>query len=141
MSGPIPDPVAENVPPFKPAWMERLDERDQKEIGFARTYAKHFHHGTAGHLAYLLIDKLAYLLDEAFTPLIGYSHASAFDPAAEPESWLDVAHEGYNSYGDAAGWKNYLGFEMPNWDKLPSKTREYWVAAAKNIWAMARKNP
>lgn len=43
-------------------WTQELDERQKKEINFARTYADLFNHGTNGHNQYLLIAKLASLL-------------------------------------------------------------------------------
>lgn len=46
-------------------WMDKLDDRSRKEVELARLYAKDFHHGTAGHNGYMLIAKLAELLDEA----------------------------------------------------------------------------
>lgn len=36
-----------------------LDERQRKEIEFARLYASNFRHGTAGHNQYMLIATLA----------------------------------------------------------------------------------
>ena len=40
-----------------------FDERERKEIEFARIYASGFHHGTDGHHRLMLIDKLFGLLD------------------------------------------------------------------------------
>lgn len=39
--------------------MAEFNEREQKEIDFARLYAKNFSHGTDGHNRLLLIAKLA----------------------------------------------------------------------------------
>jgi hypothetical protein len=50
---------------MKNHWMNELDERQQKELMFARMYAKDFAHGTDGHHRLLLIAKLAAMLDEA----------------------------------------------------------------------------
>lgn len=44
-------------------WKEQFDEREIKEIEFARTYAGQFAHGTPGHLHLTVIAKLADLLD------------------------------------------------------------------------------
>jgi hypothetical protein len=49
--------------PEKP-WEERLNERERKEVALARVYVADFGHGTAGHLAYTTIARLADLLDE-----------------------------------------------------------------------------
>ena len=46
-------------------WLKELDERQRKEIEFARMYADGFAHGTDGHHRLLLIAKLALMLDEA----------------------------------------------------------------------------
>ena len=49
---------------YNEQWFMDLDERQQKEIKFARVYANHYAHGTTGHNAYMLIAKLAQLLDD-----------------------------------------------------------------------------
>ena len=46
-------------------WTDQLDERQQKELALARTYARDFHHGTDGHSRLMLIARLAELLDAA----------------------------------------------------------------------------
>lgn len=45
------------------AWENILDERDEKEVDFARDYSKNYAHGTAGHNRLMLIAKLSNLLD------------------------------------------------------------------------------
>lgn len=45
-------------------WLNKLDERQQKEIRFAEVYAEEFHHGTNGHNQLILIAQLAQLLDD-----------------------------------------------------------------------------
>lgn len=37
---------------------------------------------------------------------------------------------GYTAYGDAVGWKNYLGHPMPAWRDLPEPIRNAWDRAA-----------
>jgi len=45
-------------------WMEiYFDERQRKEIEFARLYGRQFCHGTDGHNAKLIISKMADMLD------------------------------------------------------------------------------
>ena len=46
-------------------WEQYLDERQLKELRFARLYAKEFAHGTDGHNRLMLINLLANLLDRA----------------------------------------------------------------------------
>jgi hypothetical protein len=46
-------------------WRALLDERQQKEVAFSELYASEFKHGTTSHNAYLLIARLALLLDVA----------------------------------------------------------------------------
>jgi hypothetical protein len=46
------------------SWFNLIDERQQKEVNFARVYAADFKHGTDGHNRLLLIDKMAAMLDE-----------------------------------------------------------------------------
>lgn len=47
-------------------WTNELDERQCKEIAFARAYATSFSHGTDGHNRLLLIAKMAELLDAGY---------------------------------------------------------------------------
>lgn len=49
----------------EPKWLQELDERQRKELYFAKLYAAEFSHGTDGHNRLLLIAKLADLLDKA----------------------------------------------------------------------------
>jgi hypothetical protein len=44
-------------------WQARLEERQRREVEFARLYARDFSHGTAGHNRLLLIAGLAGMLD------------------------------------------------------------------------------
>lgn len=48
-----------------PNWRAQLDQRQQKEIAFAELYARDYNHGTTGHNALLLINRLTELLDIA----------------------------------------------------------------------------
>lgn len=45
-------------------WMTALTEREQKEVELACLYVARFGHGTVGHNGYVVIAKLARLLDE-----------------------------------------------------------------------------
>jgi len=45
-------------------WIDNLDERTQQEVAFAVDYAQHFGHGTAGHLAYTTIYRMAVMLEQ-----------------------------------------------------------------------------
>lgn len=47
-----------------PEWAADLDERQLKEVLLARDYAKHYAHGTTGHMQLMLIDKLSSKLDD-----------------------------------------------------------------------------
>jgi hypothetical protein len=49
------------------AWQSDLEPRERAEVALARVYVNDFDHGTSGHLAYRLIDKLARKLDQANT--------------------------------------------------------------------------
>ncbi len=49
----------------KKTWLEAFDTRQQKEIDLARLYAAQYDHGTPGHQDYVIISKLAALLDAA----------------------------------------------------------------------------
>ena len=41
-----------------------LSAREVKEIGFSQVYQQDYNHGTAGHVHYLLIAKLAFYVGE-----------------------------------------------------------------------------
>lgn len=45
-------------------WRKLFDERQLKEIEFARLYVKDYNHGTVGHNQLLTIEKLAYWLEK-----------------------------------------------------------------------------
>lgn len=47
-------------------WFMQFDARQQKEIDFARLYARQYAHGTDGHNAKMIIAKLADLLDKLY---------------------------------------------------------------------------
>jgi hypothetical protein len=49
----------------KSKWTGLLEHRQMQEIEFARVYATKFNHGTSGHMAYMIIAKLAGMLDDA----------------------------------------------------------------------------
>lgn len=48
----------------KADWRNDLDPRMQAEIRLASEYTRNYNHGTAGHMAYNTIAKMAILLDE-----------------------------------------------------------------------------
>lgn len=45
-------------------WINHFSERERAEINFALTYVQQFDHGTAGHLGYTVIAKMARRLSE-----------------------------------------------------------------------------
>jgi len=51
--------------PIPATWRDALDERQRKQIAFAETYIRDFNHGAIGHNDYILIAKLAEILDVA----------------------------------------------------------------------------
>lgn len=49
-----------------PTWRTTLlTERQQKELAFSELYLRDFNHGATGHNLYVLVDRLALLLDVA----------------------------------------------------------------------------
>lgn len=50
---------------IEPNWREQLDERQRKQVAFAELYTRDFGHGVVGHNDYVLIARLALLLDVA----------------------------------------------------------------------------
>lgn len=50
-------------------WLDSLDDRQQKEVEFARVYVQHYAHGTDGHNRLVLINRLAILLDSVTADL------------------------------------------------------------------------
>jgi len=56
----------ENLPPVQSRWMSALESREHSQIYHARVYARdHLGAGAPGHGQFLLIAKLAKLLDDA----------------------------------------------------------------------------
>lgn len=51
------------MPDTQSKWEQLLDERQVKEVQFARLYATDFHHGTDGHNRLILINFLSDALD------------------------------------------------------------------------------
>jgi len=49
---------------MKQYWRDTFSEREQKEIDFAEKYVRDFNHGTPGHTHFVIIARLAELLDE-----------------------------------------------------------------------------
>lgn len=45
------------------AWDDHMDEFEDNEVHLARLYAREYKHGTIGHHQYMLISKLAAMLD------------------------------------------------------------------------------
>ncbi|HYI00575.1 hypothetical protein [Hyalangium sp.] len=45
----------------------------------------------------------------------------------------DLARDGFNAYGDEAGWKTYDGKQMPCWDDVGPVIRGRWRAATLRI--------
>ncbi len=41
----------------------------------------------------------------------------------------NLARDGYDAYGEDAGWRNYAGLPMPAWNELTDAVRSHWVAA------------
>jgi len=64
------NPMSETpkAPPALPAWMGVLDSREHSQIFHARVYARdHLGAGAPGHGQFLLIAKLAQMLDQRET--------------------------------------------------------------------------
>ena len=49
--------------PSSPGWAEFLSEREEKEVRLSCVYERDFAHGTAGHGEYMLIAKMANMLN------------------------------------------------------------------------------
>jgi hypothetical protein len=48
-----------------PAWTVGFDERQRKQIAFARVYARDYKHGADGHNNMVIIAQMADLLDKS----------------------------------------------------------------------------
>lgn len=58
--------MAEEQQPKKAAWLTSLDPREQAQIAHARNYRANFTHaGAPGHGQFILLAKLADMLDAA----------------------------------------------------------------------------
>lgn len=58
---------------------------------------------------------------------------------SEPTSINTKARDLYYVYASVTGGKNFQGNPMPEWDVLPIKIREAWIAAAAHIQALGSK--
>ena len=43
---------------------------------------------------------------------------------------LELAKIAYQAYGKTTDFKNYQGLPMPEWESLPEKIQQAWIAAA-----------
>ena len=50
-----------------------------------------------------------------------------------------LAKEGYQAYGDAAGWKTFDARAMPRWEDVGPAVQERWTAAARQIATRAAR--
>ncbi len=71
-------------------WLTKLDTRQRQEVEFAGVYKSRFDHGTSGHLAYSVIDKMTGLLDEIELPA--------------PESSIAVSGYSLSIQGQPSKW-------------------------------------
>ncbi len=46
-----------------------------------------------------------------------------------------LARAAYEAYGDAVGWRNYIGIPMPPWDQLTETVQKGWRAAVTAVSA------
>lgn len=46
-----------------------------------------------------------------------------------PPTTRELAHVGYEAYGESTGHKNYQGQPMPGWNELPDRTQLAWIEA------------
>lgn len=46
---------------------------------------------------------------------------------------LELAKIAYRAYGQTTDFKNYQGLPMPEFDNLPEKIQEAWIAASQAI--------
>ena len=53
--------------------------------------------------------------------------------ATEPVDWTPLAASAYHAYGSVTDHKNYQGLPMPEWNALPPKIQEAWVAAVTHV--------
>lgn len=45
----------------------------------------------------------------------------------------ELARVAYAAYGDTAGWKNFRGDPMPEWENLGSSIQTCWIMAASAV--------
>lgn len=76
--------------------------------------------------------------DNSFDPRPAADHlrnhlndpAPVDDNLAKTERLAEIA---FNAYGDAAGWKNFLGQDIPRWHAVNPSIKSYWVAATRAV--------
>lgn len=98
-------------------WQEDFEERELSEILFAMNYVGFYNHGTAGHLSYNIISKMADKLDELEDKLDmteNYDDAKSIVEKLEAELELrevggmleEVGEENFNMF--MAGFKDAI---------------------------------
>lgn len=45
----------------------------------------------------------------------------------------ETAQKAYHAYGSVTDFKNFRGDPMPEWNALPEKIKEAWVAATEAV--------
>lgn len=51
----------------------------------------------------------------------------------DPDRWEELARNAYQAYGKVVDFKNYQGYPMPEWGKLPLPIQLAWIAAAMQV--------
>jgi hypothetical protein len=67
------------------------------------------------------------------SPEAGANAPEARSSTMEKHDTLKLAQEGYEAYGDAAGWKTFDGRQMPKWEGVGEVVQARWQAAARRI--------
>src|SRR5690242_6214769 len=99
--------------------LAKLDERQRKEVSFARDYSINFNHGTDGHNRLLLIAKLADMVDildstnENILRLLDWAN-SIDDPTRKGDWLIDQIAMRLLGPGEYDKWLA----ERPDWKKV-----------------------
>jgi len=57
-------------------------------------------------------------------------HDANPSPSVPPKTGEECARDAYHRYGSVTDFKNFRGDTMPEWDALPQKIQEAWIAAS-----------
>jgi hypothetical protein len=54
--------------------------------------------------------------------------------------WDALAKAAYAAYAQVTEWKNYQGYQMPQYENLSEKIQQAWIAACKEVVRVSKNH-